>query len=143
STYPDPYLNLTFGALAKGTNFNVVNDSLLQSSSGNSFTLSVYPYTAQTSTATLWDTQLASQVTQIDQTDTTTAYTNHSTWWDAFWNRSWIFITGDAAATTVTRGYLLQRFMDACQGRGKFPIKFNGGTFTMDSSAELNADYRA
>jgi alpha-L-fucosidase 2 len=143
TTYPDPYLNLTFGALAKGTNFSVVNDSLLQSTSGNSFALSVYPYTAQTSTASLWDTQLASQVTQIDQTDTTTAYTNHCTWWDAFWNRSWIFITGDAAATTVTRGYLLQRFMDACQGRGKYPIKFNGGTLTMDSSATLNADYRA
>jgi len=92
STYPDPYINLTFGAVAKGTNFNVVNDSLLQSTSGNRFTLSVYPYTAQTSTANLWDTQLASQVTQIDQTDTTTAYANHCTWWDAFWNRSWIFI---------------------------------------------------
>jgi alpha-L-fucosidase 2 len=142
-TYPDPYINLTFGALAKGTNFNVVNDSMLQSTSGNKFALSIYPYTAQTSTANLWDIQLASQVTQIDQTDTTTAYTNHCTWWDAFWNRSWIFITGDAAATTVTRGYLLQRFMDACQGRGKYPIKFNGGTFTMDSTATLNADYRA
>jgi len=49
-----------------------------------------------------------------------------------FWNRSWIFISGDSNATLVTRGYLEQRFIEACQGRGKYPMKFNGGTLTFD-----------
>ncbi|HVD97714.1 MAG TPA: carbohydrate-binding protein [Cytophagaceae bacterium] len=142
ANYPDPYLNRTFGAFVKGSNFTVKNDAELQSSSGNNFALSVYAYTAQTSTATLWDSQLASQVTQIDQTAMATAYTNHGTWWDTFWNRSWIFVSGDADAVKVTRGYLLQRFMEACQGRGQYPIKFNGGSLTFDYQGQ-NGDYRA
>jgi alpha-L-fucosidase 2 len=141
ANFTDPYLNRTFGAYVKGSNFTVKNDAELQSSSGNNFALSVYPYTAQTSNSTLWDSQLATQVSQIDQTAMATAYTSHGTWWDAFWNRSWIFVSGDADAVNVTRGYLLQRFMEACQGRGKYPIKFNGGTLTFDYEGQ-NGDYR-
>ena len=32
----------------------------------------------------------------------------------------------------VTQGYVLQRFVSACAGRGAYPIKFNGSIFTMD-----------
>lgn len=47
----------------------------------------------------------------------------------------------------ITRGYILQRFVNACGGRGSYPIKFNGSIFTMDSFEEhagerFNADYR-
>ncbi len=43
----------------------------------------------------------------------------------------------------VTRGYILQRFINACAGRGAFPIKFNGSLFTVDEpGAEGFADYR-
>jgi len=31
----------------------------------------------------------------------------------------------------VSRGYALQRFITACAGRGRYPIKFNGSIFTM------------
>jgi len=36
---------------------------------------------------------------------------------------------GDDAAL-VARSYALQRFIDACAGRGSYPIKFNGSIFT-------------
>ena len=49
-----------------------------------------------------------------------------------FWDRSWIFVTGDDDARRVTEGYALQRFVSACAGRGAYPIKFNGSIFTMD-----------
>ncbi|MCX6872185.1 MAG: DUF5703 domain-containing protein, partial [Verrucomicrobia bacterium] len=39
----------------------------------------------------------------------------------------------DSAAETVTRGYVLQRFMNACSGRGGPPIKFNGSIFTVEA----------
>jgi uncharacterized protein DUF5703/concanavalin A-like lectin/glucanase superfamily protein len=43
----------------------------------------------------------------------------------------------------VTRGYVLQRFIDACGGRGPYPIKFNGAIFTVDYSNKPGfADYR-
>jgi alpha-L-fucosidase 2 len=43
----------------------------------------------------------------------------------------------------VTRGYILQRFINACAGRGRYPIKFNGSIFTVEEEgAEGFADYR-
>ena len=49
---------------------------------------------------------------------------------------------GDSAAEKVTRAYVLQRWMNACGGRGGFPIKFNGSIFNVDN-AHGHADYRA
>ncbi|MGB2820303.1 MAG: DUF5703 domain-containing protein [Phycisphaerae bacterium] len=42
---------------------------------------------------------------------------------------------------TVTRTYQLQRFINACAGRGGQPIKFNGSIFTVDSP-DYSPDYR-
>ena len=45
----------------------------------------------------------------------------------------------------ITRGYLLQRYCQAIQGRGEYPIKFNGGYFTVEPTAmglPYNPDYR-
>jgi alpha-L-fucosidase 2 len=141
TTYPDPYTNRTFGATFKAVGFSKVNDYTLQSTSGTNFAVSIYAYTAQTTAATDWQNQMSNVVSQVDATDLGTARTNHYNWWDAFWNRSWIFITGDSNATIVTQGYLEHRFMEACQGRGSAPIKFNGGTFTFDYNGQ-NGDYR-
>ena len=48
---------------------------------------------------------------------------------------------GDSDAETLTRGYTLQRWINACGGRGAFPIKFNGSIFVVDN--KFDADYRA
>ena len=45
----------------------------------------------------------------------------------------------------VTKSYALQRYVQACQGRGAYPIKFNGGFFTVEPAAmgkPYNADWR-
>ena len=41
----------------------------------------------------------------------------------------------------VSQGYILQRFINACGGRGNSPIKFNGSLFTVDMSG-YDADFR-
>jgi hypothetical protein len=41
----------------------------------------------------------------------------------------------------VTQGYALQRFINACGGRGAMPIKFNGSIFTVDAMGS-DGDYR-
>jgi hypothetical protein len=49
------------------------------------------------------------------------------------------------SGSAITRGYLLQRYVQACQGRGKYPIKFNGGYYTVEPAAmgkPFNADFR-
>ena len=46
-------------------------------------------------------------------------------------------------ATTVARAYALQRWVDACAGRGQYPIKFNGSLFTVPHAGKFgDADYR-
>lgn len=50
-----------------------------------------------------------------------------------------------AVVSPLTRGYVLQRFINACAGRGAYPIKFNGSIFTVDAlegDQRLDADYR-
>ncbi len=142
ANFNDPWTNRIFGATIFATNFTVVNSQQLQSAAGTNFLVSIYPYTAQPVAPADWQLQMSNLVAQVNATDLGTARTNHYHWWDAFWNRSWIFVSGDANATNVTRGYLEQRFMTACQGRGQYPIKFNGGTFTFDYNGQ-NGDYRA
>ncbi len=46
--------------------------------------------------------------------------------------------TGEGGSA-VTRGYLLQRYAQGFQGRGAYPIKFNGGFFFAD---DANPDWR-
>ena len=44
----------------------------------------------------------------------------------------------------IGRAYTLQRYMQACGGRGTYPIKFNGGIFTVEPKGKpFNADWRA
>jgi len=47
-------------------------------------------------------------------------------------------------AASVTRAYTLQRWIQACAGRGQYPIKFNGSLFTVagNDKGSWNADYR-
>ncbi len=75
----------------------------------------------------------------------------HLAWWEAFWNRSHIYIrdggatagTSDPPGYSVARGYNLQRFITACAGRGAYPIKFNGSTFVMPwPDHQGDGDYR-
>ena len=53
---------------------------------------------------------------------------------------------GSDTSSSVTRGYTLQRYMQACGGRGPYPIKFNGSIFTVEPKPfgkPYNADWRA
>jgi len=47
--------------------------------------------------------------------------------------------------STIGQSYQLQRYVQACQGRGEMPIKFNGGFYTVEPKAmghDYNADWR-
>ncbi len=54
-------------------------------------------------------------------------------------------VPDEGTPSPVTRGYTLQRYIQACGGRGTYPIKFNGGIFTVEPKAEgksFNPDWR-
>jgi alpha-L-fucosidase 2 len=134
--YPDPYLHRTFGAAITGKNLVKVDQYTMATKSAiRSCSVGIPVLTAQTETLDGW-------VEKLRQIDAGNAdFTAHSLWWRNFWNRSWIFISGDKDARVLTRSWLLQRYMIACQGRGAYPIKFNGGSFTFDYKGH-DADYR-
>lgn len=138
----DPLLNRTFGACMRGSGMeNRDARTLVSKKPQRHLDLSIHSFTAQTDTAGIWLRRLDQLVKANDGQDLQAQYRNHSAWWDQFWNRSWIRISGSPEAEAVTRGYVLQRWMSACAGRGAHPIKFNGSIFTVDGDG-FDADYR-
>lgn len=71
-------------------------------------------------------------------------------WWQQFWNRSFIQIGNDTATQEwqTGRNFQLFRYMLACNAKGFWPTKFNGGLFTVDPlftdtvNKKLTPDYR-
>ena len=140
--YADPYMNLTFGAAVVGSDMKVANDSTLSTSKGVKRNLiRIVALTAQTETAAEWEEKMERLVDGIGSGQISAQWKRHCAWWNEFWNRSWVFLSGDDEARRITEGYLLQRYMVACQGRGAYPIKFNGGALTFDYKGK-NGDYR-
>src|SRR5438477_6039529 len=117
----------------------MINDTSLHTS--YHYEVLVYPYTAHADSPQIWLTQLEQGIPTI-KSDAAA----HARWWHDFWQRSWIFVDGDEEARKVTQGYVLQRFVSACAGRGAYPIKFNGSIFTADITGpkgeKWGADYR-
>ena len=128
--------NWTLGAIIEGSGMNNTSSTNLATSSAVTYQLiSIYPLVATTGTASQWLTQLQSNISQMAGLNLATTRTNSQAWWDSFWHRSWIFVTGDKDATNTTLGYVLQRFVTACAGRGAYPLKFNGSLFIVDNPA--------
>jgi hypothetical protein len=143
----DPILNRTFGAAIGGEGLTSENNITLKSvKPENKFLISIYPLTSQTDTVEEWLAQLDQQIIEVDRTNPAEAREKHEQWWKEFWLRSYIRIAGNEEAERVSQGYALQRFINACGGRGSFPIKFNGSIFTVDArepNYQYDADYRS
>lgn len=163
---PDPLLHLTFGARLGGGGWAKAGASSLRSvvpsrrhvfqvlaHSGQSLNVADWVQGCQRT----WEVEAKRALGSASRRD-------HEHWWARFWDRSWIQVEGTADAVrehgrgsgvrapsggraaddtlVVTRGWLRQRFMTACAGRGEFPIKFNGSIFTVDVQGKFDPDYR-
>ncbi len=142
----DPLLGRTFGGLMRGTGFARSGPGSLKSvRPAERHLLNITCLTAQTPTAEDWIKEIKAQKS-MGKDDLPEARRSHREWWAAFWDRSWIIVTGtDPRCAVVSRGYALQRYISACAGRGTFPIKFNGSLFTVDAEIDgkpVDADYR-
>lgn len=138
----DPLMNLTFGGCIQGTGLESKTPLELSAKQPQkNFTVSIYPLTTKSNSVEQWLELLQNNVAMYSKKILDQDYDNHCAWWDDFWNRSWIYASGSEDAETVTRGYILQRWISACAGRGKYPIKFNGSIFTVNTD-DFDADYR-
>ena len=147
----DPLLHRTFGAAITGAGLVSAGDASLKSERpGRSFSIDIHPLTAQTDTPGTWLRQLDRHVKNVGHLSKANRLAAHRRWWTDFWNRSWIRVTTSLSSFAVTQGYALQRFINACGGRGAQPVKFNGSIFTVDGwpgrrkqdGGIADADYR-
>jgi len=143
----DPLLDRTFGAVIVGDGMASTDAHTLETiRPGTRQIVSIYPLTQQTPTVDGWLRALDQQIAAVAKTEIEHARVAHRGWWQDFWNRSWIRVGGSSIGDVITRGYVLQRFMNGCAGRGSNPIKFNGSIFTFDvhyTDANFDEDYDA
>ncbi len=142
----DPLLGRTFGGLIRGEGLVSENAAALRSSSPQKrFAVSIHLLTRQTPSAAQWLSELETSADAAEAVDLETARAEHRRWWREFWDRSRVVVSGDNHAETVSRAYLLQRFITACGGRGACPIEFNGSIFTAEWNHQnhvCDPDYR-
>ena len=142
----DPLLHRTFGGQILANGFQSVGpNSLSQAVPSKTFRIQIATYTKQTPTQDEW---LHGLKQVVAKGQSTALESRTQAWWHRFWNRSWLLIDAPAEKSvghSIGLGYNLQRYVQACQGRGEYPIKFNGGYYTVDPKAmgkPFNADFR-
>lgn len=98
----DPLLNRTCGAAMKCDGLVKENATAHRSvGPAKRFALAIYPLTAQTDTAQEWLRQLDKTIADVDAVPLEKARAEHQAWWNEFWNRSWVRVTGSKAPATV------------------------------------------
>lgn len=117
------------------------------------FTLSVTTHSAQVDGPDTWLSQLRELVVSAGSLER--ALTRTRTWWNNYWQQSWIFVHGDKVipakvlpslaevakeprdplpretVSGVTRAYVLTKFMTRACSLGSFPIYYNGMLFNL------------
>ncbi|MCB0129104.1 MAG: hypothetical protein KDE58_42855, partial [Caldilineaceae bacterium] len=144
---PDPLLHRIFGALVTADNGMRLDDTHLQSPTANRHHFQIAVLTQHPSTPTTWLADIQTILHDYAQADVSEQWSSHAAWWHEFWARSWIHVSasGEQAedAAFVSQMYALQRFINACGGRGAFPIQFNGSIFNLPYPGKPgHADYR-
>lgn len=145
---PDPLLNRVFGAAIATRHGTKVGDWVLQAAPGRTVEFQVPVLTLHPSSPAAWQSAMADLIATVRRADLAARRSAHVQWWKAFWERSWIEIsareaTASREADLVSRSYALQRYVQACAGRGRYPIKFNGSLFTVPYPGKAeDADYR-
>lgn len=152
--YPDPYLHRCFGATLTGTGLAQEDAQTLRSAAPQKdFTVTVIALTeTDVPNWERWQADVDALAQSVAATDLAAAWSAHQEWWQSFWDRSWVQVSGSAEARAVSEGYAMQRYMLACSSRGAYPTKFNGGLFTVghdlaagmkNSNTNHDADFRA
>ena len=142
----DPLQDRTFGALLRGEGLSRINATTLRTKApGQKHSIAMFLHSAVTGSSEEWLQQMRNMVAQASLGKMEERRAGHEKFWGDFWDRSYIRITSGPNAQAVSQGYALQRYLNACAGRGAYPIKSNGSLFTVDGKAgdsSVDADYR-
>lgn len=149
----NPLRDRIFGATFSGKTFVKKNNTTLISNKGKDRSLTIAVLTQQPSMPEKWLSAIDQTLNNANAANKELLFSQHIAWWHRFWQRSWIDVSCNDTITTplgvekqgdvLTRGYALQRFINACGSRGNYPVKFNGSIFTVDyDGMQGYGDYR-
>jgi len=145
----------TFGGILSGAGFRAAGTAegkyivtpykawkLRSDQPAQQHSLTLHTHVAQTKTLEAWMDALHALMNEVSLN----AEAETRSWWDAFWQRSWIVIDPDrpdpsAKPWQIGRNYQLFRYQLGCNAYGDYPTKFNGSNFTYDP--KLVVDGRA
>jgi alpha-L-fucosidase 2 len=136
--YPDPLLHSCSGLAISGPGLKSQDNNNL-SGTDSDLRLDLYALTQKVDAPEQWSAALDKIIAQVGAVPIEAARTAHQAWWDQFWNRSWVHVEGTPDGAKVSQSYAMQRYFDACAGRGAQPIKYNGSIFTVGHD-EANSD---
>ncbi|MBS1719366.1 MAG: hypothetical protein JST35_02845 [Armatimonadetes bacterium] len=135
----DPLQGRTFGGRISGPGFKLLGKDLVHQPTA-SFDLAIATHT--TTGIQPWRSGLA----RLGRGKPEESLKRTKSWWNSFWDRSFVLVQEDPQKPSkVTQAYLLQRYSQAVQGRSENPIKFNGGTLTVEPTPmgiNSNPDFR-
>ncbi len=131
--FDDPLIHRTFGGTIHSKQLTKTSPTTLQTQQPQKHLhIQIPVLTEQTQTIDQWKQSLETLYTSYQKIPLNKHRKQHRDSWHNFWNQSFIIPTGTEDALAVGRGYQLQRFMNACSGKGPLAIKFNGSIFTFD-----------
>jgi hypothetical protein len=115
----DPLLHRTFGGLMMGDGMTSASDrSLVSTKPSTHHHIRIFTNTAQTETAGEWieATQRLQEQVKPDEI----ARAAHEKWWNDFWERSWIRISGPQVGSNITEANLPLRLGADSEGQHVF-----------------------
>jgi hypothetical protein len=119
----DPLMHRTFGGLVRGKDFVKVDSKTLKSiNNSKSQDFSVYLLTTEKDPVEVWMEKIEKNAAQIEAIDAGLRKDSHCAWWNSFWDRSWIHVSGGDPIETknISLGWHANRYLSACGGRGSF-----------------------
>ena len=158
----NPLQNLVFGGSFSGVGFVPAGHTageyartdykgwkLQSKKAAKAHQLTLQLHTAQVASAQQWQQALDSLKTATGM-QASGALKVTQAWWRQLWQRSFVVIDkkkASGAAWEMGRNYQLFRYMLACNARGVWPTKFNGGLLTVDpvytdTAHHATPDYR-
>lgn len=158
----DPLKDLAFGGSFSGMHFvpagtmpgiysgNPYKGFYLKSKSpAKMHELTLQLHTAQVGSIQVWQQSLDS-LKAATTARASTAFATTQAWWKQFWQRSFVYLDkdkGNGPAWEMGRNYQLFRYMLACNAKGIWPTKYNGGLLTVDpvftdTAQRFTPDYR-
>jgi len=119
----DPLLHRTFGGLIRAKGLTATSPTRLEmhgDGMSSRQVVSIHILTAQTPTPEDWVRQVEKLAAANESVDLEAARAAHRTWWEEFWGRSWIHVSGAAAGGAITTNTLPLRIGADSNGQNRF-----------------------